>query len=124
MIALARKTLAYEWRRFVPSVFAVGFAGVLLVMQAALVLGIFSTAAIYVSATSADLWVGYPGTQSVNFGRNIGPTWRCACAWIPTSRSSSPTNGWMATGARAAPAPRRWAECRFTSRAYPPQGMR
>ena len=73
MIALARKTLAYEWRRFVPSVFAVGFAGVLLVMQAALVLGIFSTAAIYVSATSADLWIGYPGTQSVNFGRNIGP---------------------------------------------------
>ncbi len=73
MIALARKTLAYEWRRFVPSVFAVGFAGVLLVMQAALVLGIFSTAAIYVSASSADLWVGYPGTQSVNFGRTIGP---------------------------------------------------
>lgn len=73
MIALARKTLAYEWRRFVPSVFAVGFAGVLLVMQAALVLGIFSSAAIYVNATSADLWVGYPGTQSVNFGRNINP---------------------------------------------------
>ena len=73
MIALARKTLVYEWRRFVPSVFAVGFAGVLLVMQAALVLGIFSTAAIYVKATSADLWIGYPGTQSVNFGRTIGP---------------------------------------------------
>ncbi|WP_395024482.1 ABC transporter permease [Comamonas odontotermitis] len=73
MIALARKTLVYEWRRFVPSVFAVGFAGVLLVMQAALVLGIFSTASIYVNATSADLWVGYPGTQSVNYGRAIGP---------------------------------------------------
>lgn len=72
MIALARKTLIYEWRRFVPSIFAVGFAGVLLVMQAALVLGIFSTAAIYVNATSADLWVGYPGTQSVNYGRAIG----------------------------------------------------
>ncbi|MFG5778216.1 FtsX-like permease family protein [Comamonas sp. J-3] len=71
MIALARKTLVHEWRRFVPSIFAVGFAGVLLVMQAALVLGIFSSAAIYVNASSADLWVGYPGTQSVNFGRNI-----------------------------------------------------
>ena len=32
MIALARKTLIHEWRRFVPSIFAVGFAGVLLVM--------------------------------------------------------------------------------------------
>ena len=72
MIALARKTLIHEWRRFVPSVFAVGFSGVLLAMQAALVLGIFGSAAVYVTASSADLWVGYPGTQSVNFGRNIG----------------------------------------------------
>lgn len=72
MIALARKTLIHEWRRFVPSVFAVGFSGVLLAVQAALVLGIFGSAAIYVTASSADLWVGYPGTQSVNFGRNIG----------------------------------------------------
>ncbi|WP_027014415.1 ABC transporter permease [Comamonas composti] len=72
MIALARKTLVYEWRRFVPSVFAVGFSGVLLVMQAALVLGIFGSAALYVTASSAQIWVGYPGTQSVNFGRDIG----------------------------------------------------
>ena len=71
MIALARKTLVYEWRRFVPSMFAVGFSGLLLAMQAALVLGIFGSAAIYVTASSADLWVGYPGTQSVNFGRSI-----------------------------------------------------
>ncbi|RGE46323.1 ABC transporter permease [Comamonas testosteroni] len=72
MIALARKTLVHEWRRFVPSIFAVGFSGVLLAMQAALVLGIFGSAAIYVTASAADIWVGYPGTQSVNFGRNIG----------------------------------------------------
>lgn len=72
MIALARKTLVHEWRRFVPAIFAVGFSGVLLAMQAALVLGIFSSAAIYVTASSADLWVTYPGTQSVNFGRMLG----------------------------------------------------
>ena len=73
MIALARKTLIYEWRRFVPVVLAVGFSGLMLVAQAALVLGIFGTAAIYVKASSADLWVGYPGTQSVNFGQSIDP---------------------------------------------------
>lgn len=73
MIALARKTMVYEWRRFVPAVFAVGFSGVLLAVQAALVLGIFGSAAVYVTASSADLWAGYPGTQSVNFGRDIGP---------------------------------------------------
>ena len=72
MIEKKKKTLIHEWRRFVPSVFAVGFSGVLLAMQAALVLGIFGSAAVYVTASSADLWVGYPGTQSVNFGRNVG----------------------------------------------------
>ena len=81
MIALARKTLVHEWRRFIPSVFAVGFSGVLLAMQAALVLGIFGSAALYVTASSADLWIGYPGTQSVNFGRTIGRDVTCACAW-------------------------------------------
>ena len=71
MIALARKTLVHEWRRFVPAMFAVGFSGVLVVVQAALVLGIFGSAAVYVRASTADLWAGYPGTQSVNFGRPI-----------------------------------------------------
>jgi putative ABC transport system permease protein len=71
MIALARKTLAYEWRRFVPAIVAVGFSGVLLAVQAALVLGIFGSAAASVTASSADLWAGYPGTQSVNFGRPV-----------------------------------------------------
>lgn len=73
MIALARKTLIYEWRRFLPAILATGFAGVLLTVQAALVLGIFGSAAVYVTESSADLWAGYPGTQSVNFGRAIGP---------------------------------------------------
>ena len=71
MIALARKTLVYEWRRFVPVVLAVGFSGLMLVVQAALVLGIFGASALYVNASSADLWAGYPGTQSVNFGRAV-----------------------------------------------------
>ncbi|WP_095948838.1 ABC transporter permease [Variovorax boronicumulans] len=73
MIALARKTMVHEWRRFLPAIFAVGFSGLLLMVQAALVLGIFGSAAVYVTASSAQLWVGYPGTQSVNFGREIGP---------------------------------------------------
>lgn len=72
MIPLARKTLVHEWRRFVPAIFAVGFSGLLLAVQAALVLGIFGSAAVYVNMSKADLWVGYPGTQSVSFGRTIG----------------------------------------------------
>lgn len=71
MVALARKTLVYEWRRFLPAVVAVGFASLLQLLQAALVLGIFGSASIYITASSADLWVGYPGTQSVSLGRPI-----------------------------------------------------
>nr|WP_316628314.1 ABC transporter permease [uncultured Brevundimonas sp.] len=73
MISLARKTLIHEWVRFVPVVLAVTFAGLLLIVQAALVLGIFSSAAIYIKASSADVWVGYPGLQSFNYGRPLGP---------------------------------------------------
>ncbi len=73
MVALARKTLIYEWRRFLPAVLAVGFAGLLQLLQAALVLGIFGGAAVYITGSSANLWVGYPGTQSVDQGRSISP---------------------------------------------------
>ena len=71
MVALARKTLIHEWRRFLPAVVAVGFAGLLQLLQAALVLGIFGSASVYITGSSADLWAGYPGTQSVNLGRPI-----------------------------------------------------
>ena len=71
MVALARKTLIYEWRRFLPAILAVGFASLLQLLQAALVLGIFGSASVYITGSSADLWAGYPGTQSVNLGRPI-----------------------------------------------------
>ncbi len=73
MVALARKTLRYEWRRFLPAMVAIAFASLLLLLQAALVLGIFSSASVYVTGSSADLWMGYPDTQSVDQGRPIDP---------------------------------------------------
>ncbi|MFK3602097.1 ABC transporter permease [Pseudomonas sp. AP19] len=71
MVALARLTLIHEWRRFLPAIIAVGFAGLLQLLQTALVMGIFSSASVYITGSTADLWVGYPGTQSVNLGRPI-----------------------------------------------------
>ncbi|MFC5580802.1 ABC transporter permease [Rhodanobacter terrae] len=71
MVALARKTLIYEWRRFLPAMLAVGFAGLLQLLQIALVLGIFGSTSLYITGSSADVWVGYPGTQSVGSGRTI-----------------------------------------------------
>ena len=71
MVSLARKSLQREWPRYLPAVLAICFAGVMLFMQAALMLGIFGSAAVYVTKSSSDLWVGYPGTQSVSQGRAI-----------------------------------------------------
>ncbi len=73
MVALARKTLLYEWRRFLPAVVAIAFASLLLLLQASLVLGIFGSASVYVTGSDADVWLGYPGTQSVDQGRVIDP---------------------------------------------------
>jgi hypothetical protein len=69
IVALARKTLLNEWRRFLPAVVAVAFSALLLLVQTALVLGIFGSAAIYIEASKGDLWVGYPGTRTVELGR-------------------------------------------------------
>jgi len=71
MVALARKTLIHEWRRFLPAAVAVAFSGLLLMMMAALMMGIFGSAAVYIDQSGGDLWVGYPGTQSIELGLPI-----------------------------------------------------
>ncbi|HTI95070.1 MAG TPA: ABC transporter permease [Rudaea sp.] len=71
MVALASKTLFYEWRKFLPAALAVAFSGLLLLMQAALMFGIFDSASVYVNKSAADLWAGYPGTQTIELGRPI-----------------------------------------------------
>ena len=71
MMRLAFKTVTYEWRRFAPAIVAVGFSGLLVLLQAAVILGIFSLSSLYVTRSSADLWVGFPGVQSIDLGRPI-----------------------------------------------------
>lgn len=70
-VPLARKTLIHEWRRFLPAVMSVGFSGVLIIVQGALLLGIVGTNALPVTQSRADLWIGFPGTQSADLGRSI-----------------------------------------------------
>ena len=71
IVALARKTLIYEWRKFLPAALAVAFSGLLLLMMTALMFGIFSSAGVYVSRSDGEIWAGYPGTQSVELGRPV-----------------------------------------------------
>ena len=70
-VSLARASLRYEWRRYLPAIFAVAFSGLLVLVQAALMLGMFATTAVYIDKTDADLWIGTPGTQSIDQGQPI-----------------------------------------------------
>lgn len=70
-ISIARKTLIHEWRRFLPAAVAIAFSGVLMTAQGALLLGIVSANALYVTQSTAAFWVGFPGTQSVDLGRTV-----------------------------------------------------
>lgn len=71
LMTLAFRSLVHGWRRFAPAIVAVGFSGLLVLLQAAVILGIFSLSSIYVTRSSADLWVGFPGVQSLDLGRPI-----------------------------------------------------
>lgn len=70
-VPLARLMLLHDWRRFLPAMLAIAFSGVLVLVQVALLLGLFSTITVFVTASLGDLWVGFPGTQSVDAGRPI-----------------------------------------------------
>jgi putative ABC transport system permease protein len=94
MVPLARKTLLHEWRRFLPSALAVAFSGLLLLVQSALVLGIFGSAAVYVDKSGGDLWLGFPGTQSIELGRPISDQAKIAALMDPAVERVEPFN-WL-----------------------------
>ncbi len=71
MVSLARSMLRFEWRRFLPALLAVAFAGLLVLVQLGLLVGLFGTISVYVDRSGADLWAGFPNTQSIDLARNI-----------------------------------------------------
>ena len=72
MVSLARATLVHEWRRYLAAVLAITFAGLLIVVQLALLLGLFGSVAAVVDKSGAELWIGFRNTQSVDLGRPLG----------------------------------------------------
>jgi putative ABC transport system permease protein len=71
MVSLARASLANEWRRYLAAVVAVAFAGLMLLVQLGLLLGLFSTLTMFIDKSSADLWVGVRDTKSVDVARSF-----------------------------------------------------
>jgi putative ABC transport system permease protein len=80
MVSIARSSLLFEWRRYTTAVLAVTFAGLLVVIQLALLLGLFGSVSMAIDKSSAEVWIGFKDTQSVDLGRPIRPA-SDAAAW-------------------------------------------
>ena len=73
IVSLARASLIHEWRRYLAAILAVSFAGLLVVIQLALLLGMFGSVSLAIEQSSATLWIGYRNTQSIDLGRDMPP---------------------------------------------------
>ncbi len=79
----ALSTIWFERQRFLPAIMAVAFSAVLIAVQGGLVIGLLSMMSRPVDMASADLWIGYPGVQSVDLGRAIPERWNSRVAAEP-----------------------------------------
>lgn len=59
-----------------PAILAVAFSAVLIAVQAGLLVGLLSMMSTPVDKASADIWVGFPGVQSVDLGFPIPASWK------------------------------------------------
>jgi putative ABC transport system permease protein len=74
-MSYALSTIWYERQRFLPAILAVAFSAVLIAVQGGLMIGLLSMMSRPVDMSQADVWVGYPGVQSVDLGRPIPERW-------------------------------------------------
>ncbi len=69
--SLARANLQYEWRRYLAAVMAVAFSGLLIIVQAGLLFGMFETSSSPVDRAKADIWITSPAIPSVDLARDL-----------------------------------------------------
>lgn len=82
-MAYTLTTIWYERGRFFPAVLAVAFSALLITVQGGLMIGLLAMMSVPVDSSKADLWVGYPGTQSVDLGIPIPERWENRVAADP-----------------------------------------
>ena len=75
MIDLALKMLLDEKIRFAATVFGVGFAAALVLIQVGLFVGLLQNASITIERLNADLWVTARNTPNVDFGNPFSETY-------------------------------------------------
>jgi putative ABC transport system permease protein len=64
MVSLARSSLIRDFQRYVPAWLAVSFSSLLLLLQIALLLGLFRTVTVVVDRSGAQLWLTSPRLPS------------------------------------------------------------
>ena len=68
---LALAILRHDWRRFLPGLLSVTFAGVLMLVQLGLLLGMFGTVTVLIDSSRAALWVSSPAAESIDLAQPI-----------------------------------------------------
>lgn len=69
MVSIARSSLLYEWRRYLAAVLSVTFAGLLVLVQVALLHGLFRSVSVPIDRSDAQIWLSFPNVLSVDLGR-------------------------------------------------------
>jgi len=70
-VSIARSTLRRETRRYVAALLSVTFAGLLMLVQLALLQGLFASVTVPLDRSSAPLWLGFPNLTSVDVSRPL-----------------------------------------------------
>ncbi len=71
MLSLARSSLRHEFHRYVPAILAVAFASLLLLIQMALLLGLFGIVTSVIDRSAAQIWLTCPRLASFDQGTDI-----------------------------------------------------
>lgn len=69
--SLALAILRHDWRRFLPGLLSVTFAGVLMLVQLGLLIGMFGTVTVLIDSSRAALWVSSPAAESIDLAQPI-----------------------------------------------------
>jgi putative ABC transport system permease protein len=80
MISIARKSLVFEWRRYMAATMALAFSGLLLLVQAGLLFGIVQSFTFMLDRSGVDLLVMSPNAEEFGAGlplpsRTVGRLW-------------------------------------------------
>lgn len=70
-MSLARTVLRFEWRRFLPALLSVSFAGLLMLVQLGLLAGMFGTVTVLADRSRAALWITAAAAHSIDQSADI-----------------------------------------------------